>query len=397
MKPARIISMNNDHWPLLVCFVLSSGIISAGASAGADDSAINALVASGHYDRELCTTAQQIILNADPDDYVTVTLRADGDAFLNEQMDTDHESAVVTVATLIESANIGRKKLAVNAACKLVNQDRVNDVLKLNLPSPPGTCRDVNLLTYKLALARLNESQRQHYLSDGIPLRFAADYKAAAGGEWLPSVVSDFIKPVNDGEQLAYLSVQAPSVQVPWPKEGEGAWYQGTHHCKVITLAAMTRWMKQGAFDGSTEMFPRPRPKCIEPHSRTSVAGSCLLYFGPAGAQFCQDYSGSGWTAARAREDCAIRHPTQAAWSEGSAKYTGPGGIFSTTSCAKRGVVEEASSEPVNQPDSAYRGTCVFRCNTADEALWHQLTPMAGDPDGQMLERTCDLFLQVDW
>jgi hypothetical protein len=158
----------------------------------------------------------------------------------------------------------------------------------------------------------------------------------------------------------------------------------------------MSRWMKKGAFDGSTELFPRPRPKCVEPDSRTSTAGSCLLYMGPAGAQFCQDYSGSSWTEATAREDCAIRHPTLTAWNEGSDNYDGGGGIFNPASCADRGAVAEVGREPVNLPDGEYLGTCVFRCNTPNEALWHQVTPSSIDPGGNMMKR-CDLFLKVDW
>lgn len=396
-RPALITNMNKFFLRLLGCCALASGIALAGGPLDATDPAINALLDSGDYDRELCATAQRINLNAEADDYVTNTLVASGTTFLNEQMDAESATNTVTVATLIETVTINRKVLAVNAACKLVNQDRVNDVLKLDLPSPPGTCRDTNLLTYEIALTRLSESQRERYLSEGIPLRFDTDYKAVAGGEWLPSVVSDFIKAVYEDDQLAYINVQATSVQVPWPAEGNGAWYQGTHHCKVITLAAMSRWMKQGAFDGSTELFPRPRPECLEPDSRTSTAGSCLLYLGPAEAQFCQDYSGSGWNETTAREDCTIRHPSQAAWNEGSDNYTGIGGIYNTASCADRGAVEESRNEPVNIPDSIYAGTCVFRCNTADEVLWHQLSPMATDPDGNMLERTCDLFLKLDW
>jgi hypothetical protein len=158
----------------------------------------------------------------------------------------------------------------------------------------------------------------------------------------------------------------------------------------------MSRWMKHGAFDGSTELFPQPRPKCVEPDSRTSAAGSCLLYMGPAAAQFCQDYSGSDWTEATAREDCAIRHASPTAWNEQGDNYSGGGGIFNPASCADRGAVAEAGRDPVDLPDGEYLGTCVFRCNTPNEVLYHQVTPSSIDPEGNMTKR-CDLFLQVDW
>jgi hypothetical protein len=394
MNPARVISMTKLMSRRIILYALLCPAAWAGPAA--NDPAIQTLVASGNYDNELCVTAQRVILNAGADAYNTQTLVAGGTTFMNEQMAADGEHQTVTVAMLLVKVKLGRKQLAVNAACKLVNQDRVNDVLGLNLPQPAGTCRDVNQLTYKLAQAGLSDKQRQRFLNSGTPLRFETDYKAAAGGEWIPSVISDFIKPVYKEDQLAYISVTAPSVQVPWPEEG-GDWYQGTNHCKVITLAAMKRWMKKGALDGSTELFPRPRPKCVEPDSRTSRVGSCLLYFGPAGAQFCQDYSGSDWTESTAREDCAIRHPTLTAWNEGSDNYSGGGGIFNTASCADRDAVAAVAREPVNLPDGEYLGTCVFRCNTPNEVLWHQLTPSSVDPDGTMMERTCDLFLKVGW
>ena len=381
---------------LLAILLADLSVILASTSIDSSDPAIKVLVGNGDYDRELCATAQRVILNAGPADYRTQTLVAAGGTFVTEQMDTDLLSNTVTVAALLETVQIDRSELAVDIACKLVNQDRVNDVLNLELPLPAGTCRDVNQLTYQIALEELDTPARQRYLSEGTPLQFEADYEAAAGGEWLPSVVSDYIRPVSDATRLRYISIQAPSVQVPWPDSG-GAWYQGTHHCKLITLAAMTNWMTSGSLDGATELFPRPRPKCVEPDSRTSAAGSCLLYFGPAGAQFCQDYSGSGWTEVSAREDCNIRHPNLAAWTQGSDKYNGGGGIFSAASCADREVVAESRREPVDLPASEYAGTCVFRCNTPDEALWHQLSPMAADPDGRMLERTCDLYLRLDW
>jgi len=361
-----------------------------------EDPAVQALLANDAYDAELCTTAQRMLLRAEANDYETITLYAE-DTFVVEQMNENREDNTVTVASLTSSVKAGSATVPVTIACKMINQDRGRFILQLKLEAPRATCRDVNELTYAIALEQIGEENRTRYLKSGTPLKFVADYPAAAGGEWLPSVISDFITPVrDDAGELAYVNVQAPSVQVPWPTNG-GDWYEGTHHCKLITLTAMKTWMTEGALTGATELFPRPKPKCLEPDSRTSTVGSCLLYFGPAGAQLCQDYSGSGWSETTAREDCAIRHATKEIWDSASKEYSGGGGIFSSQSCIDRGADTEATRTPVNMADSEYRGTCVFRCNTPDEALWHQLTPMAGDPDGRMLERTCDLFLRVDW
>jgi hypothetical protein len=393
---ARITNMSKSRtWSFCLALLLSSQ--SGLAAVDVNDPAVDALVNSDQYDTELCTVAQRVILNAGADDYETLTLVAKGGTFVAEQMNTDAANKTVTVAALLESANIGRESLPATMSCKMVNQDRVNAVLKLNLQEPTGTCGNVNELTYALALSRLADAEREHYLEEGTQLQFIDDYEAPAGGAWLASIVSDYIAVTGSDESPEQIIVQAPSVRVPWPGEEKGEWFQGTNHCKLITFAAMSRWMKIGAFDGSTELFPRLKPKCVEPDSRTSEVGSCLQYFGPSGAQLCQDYSGSGWTEQSARGDCAIRHATLDVWNQASDSYDGGGGIFNTQSCAERDVVAEAIREPVNQPESAYRGTCVFRCNTPDEALWHQLSPMANDPDGTGMERTCDLFLKVDW
>ncbi|MEC9375039.1 MAG: hypothetical protein VYA80_01555 [Pseudomonadota bacterium] len=386
--------MNRLQQFCFIVFMLTSKLTVA--SIGPNDAEVIRLVEFGLYDQELCTTAQRIILNASADDYETLTLKAKGGTFVAEQMSANGQEKTVTVAALLESVKFGRETIAVSMACKMVNQRRVNDVLKLKLEQPSGTCKDVNSLTYQIALNGLTVRQRERYLSKGTSLEFIDDAYASAGGAWLASVVSDYISPEKIDGKLIRMIVQASSVQVAWPESG-GDWFEGTNHCKLITLAAMTRWMKKGSFDGSTEMFPRPKPKCIEPDSRTSKSGSCLQYFGPAGAQFCQDYSGTDWTETTAREDCDIRHSTLDAWNAKSGSYDGGGGIFSSDSCAERNVISEAIASPVNQAESAYQGTCVFRCNTPDESLWHQISPMAFDPDGTGMQRTCDLYLKVDW
>lgn len=370
-------------------------VVTGRAAPGPDDPDIQRLLAAGTYDQQLCATAQRVLLNADAGLYETSMLVAE-ETFVVEQMATDADSRTVTVASLTEEAVFGRDRVPSSVACKMVNQPRVETVLQLDLPEPAGACIDVNRLTYAVALNQLSRAERERFLGEGAALVFIEDYAAPAGGAWLASTMSDYIGWSDSGSAGPRLIVQAPSVQVEWPGEG-GDWFQGTHHCKLITLAAMTRWMKQGAFDGSRELYPRPKPKCVEPDSRTSVAGSCLQYFGPAGAQFCQDYSGSSWTRQSAREDCAIRHASLDVWNSASESYDGGGGVYSELSCAERGVAKEAGAAPVNQPDAAYKGTCVFRCNTPDEALWHQLTAMPDDPDGTMLAKTCDLYLEIDW
>ena len=357
------------------------------------------------YDRELCTLAQQILLNSQPGEVDIVVNRAPrGGGFGTLQMGIDTDDGHVIVAMLTEEVDIDGQMLAASVWCKLVNQDRVNDVLAAELESPARSCRDVNEHTYRQALATLTIEQRSAYDRTGTPLRFVADYDAGAGSAWIPSVVNDYIERVDpaqvdpaqvdeSGGEGAYLRIQAPTVQVPWDPENRD-WYKGTHHCKVITLATMRRWMTVGAFAGDTELFPRSKPPCTEPSRMTSVIGSCLQFFGPADATFCTDYSGAGWTTEAASAQCGVRHTTKAAWLATERSYVGAGGIFSTLSCDARDAISEVGRPPTGIADAGHFGTCVFRCNEADETLWHSLTDVPASSQGRGgMSRACDLFI----
>ncbi len=347
------------------------------------------------YDRELCATAQRILINAEGRDIAIVVERAAaGGGFGTLQMDTRADPARIVVAMLTEQVAVEGGTLDASVWCKLVDQERVNDVLGTALLPPRRSCREVNEHTYRRSLAMLSPGERTAYAASGKPLRFVADWNAEAGAAWLPAVVNDHIEAITaQGDEPAHLQVQAPSVQVAWDPAGRD-WYKGTHHCKLITLAAMQRWMKRGALSADSELFPRAHPACTAPSRLTARAGSCLQYFGPAGATFCTDYSGSRWTEATARQECAQRHATQAAWLAKQRAYAGDGGIFSAESCAGRGATAEVRREPFNLADSGNYGTCVFRCNQGDESLWHSLTvvPPANQGRGGM-QRACDLFI----
>jgi hypothetical protein len=364
---------------------LSLGFWTLMAAASASDPA-DAIAA---YDYDLCITAQRMLLNSQGEEVEIVVKRAAvGGGFGTLQMDIDTAAGTVIVASLTEQVDIDGEKINASVWCKLVNQERVNDVLQKQLAPPPQSCRNVNEYTYQKALAMLSAEQRAAYEANGTPLRFVDDYDTGAGAAWIPAVVNDYIEP-EDGA----LRIQAPSVQVAWDPQTRD-WYKGTHHCKVITLAAMHRWMTEAAFDGAMELFPRANPVCTEPSSMTSTVGSCLQFFGPANATFCTDYSGSGWTTQTASAQCAERHATKAAWLAADRKYSGVGGIFSTQSCAERNAISEARRPPLEIAATGAFGTCIFRCNHGDESLWHSLT---GDPSadqgGGRLTRRCDLFI----
>lgn len=324
------------------------------------------------YDQDLCVTAQRMLVNA-PDMPVRVQ-RGEGNGFHTIQMSVDEDRRELVVAMSTGTIADAGKVLPTYVACKMVNRDRVNDQLDLQLDGPRRSCRDVNEHTFQLAWALLSDAERQRYVDHGRGLVIADDILVATGGEWLPAAAANYVIAAGDG---AVLKVSAPSVQVPW-NSGERGFFQGTHHCKLISLSAMRRWMTRGAFDADAPLLPAGKAACVAPSAMTARAGSCLFYFAPANAMFCTDFSGVGWSEATARDECGKRHASRSALKAASNRYEGAGGVYSPAGCAAR----------ADAPTIA--GTCVFHCNESDEVLWQ----VAGGADA-MMNRACDLYLDA--
>ena len=322
------------------------------------------------YDEHLCASAQRYLLNAGETDLPVIEQFGTGVGFHTIQMDVSAGERSVIIAMTTDYANFAGSRVATHVSCKMVDRDRVNDVLELDLPGPNRQCRAVNERTYDLAFAALADADRQRYIEEGRRLEFGDDVIVPTGGEWLPITMDAFVK--NAGDRVV---VSAPSVRVPWDHD-ERNFFQGTQHCKLLTLAAIDRWMRIGAFDSTSLPIPPVDQNCSQPGSMTSNIGSCLFYFAPADATFCQDYSGQGWTDETAREECAKRHASPAALAAAENRYAGAGGVWRSESCDSR-----ADSPTIN-------GTCVFHCRQPDETLWH----VGGAIDPQMT-RGCDLFV----
>jgi hypothetical protein len=314
------------------------------------------------YDAALCVTAQRMIVNATRDEFPVLVEQGVGNGFHTIQMDVDAEAALVKIAMTTGTVQVEGESvpLATHVACKMVNRERVNDVLGLTLPGPDRSCRVVNEYTYRRALAMLSPAERERYQSAGRPLEFSDDYIAASGGEWLPALIDDFIEPVN-GDAAQGLEIRAPAVRVQWDPQ-QRQFFQGTQHCKLITMAAMQRWILDAAFGDGGTLFPRAKLACTAPSSMISSVGSCLFYFAPA--------------------ECGNRHASLEALRAADNRYAGAGGIYNAASCAERDDAPTLS------------GTCVFHCNDGDEALWHLTGPGMSDPGAaQMMSRACDLFI----
>jgi hypothetical protein len=329
--------------------------------------------AAGDYDAHLCQTAQRLIINAD-DHFPVIEQHGTSNGFHTIQMNIDQDRRAAIIAMTTHHTEYGGEQQATYIACKLVNRERVNDTLQLQLPGPDTPCRAVNEATLARAIAELTAEQRERYANEGRQLRFADDAILATGGEWLPVTMDAFI----NVDAANNVSVRAPSVRVPWHPT-ERNFYQGTQHCKLISLAAMHRWVTRAAFDADATLVPPTDTVCAAPHSMSSSVGSCLFYFAPANSMFCQDYSGSEWQPAAARQECSARHASRAALAAAANRYEGAGGDFSTSACADRD-----DAPPIS-------GTCVFHCRAADETLWH----ISGAVDPRMT-RGCDLFIERD-
>jgi len=333
--------------------------------------AIAATPDTADYDTHLCQTAQRLIINADAD-FPVIEQRGTSNGFHTIQMNVDAEREAAVIAMTTHYTEYAGAKQSTYIACKMVNRQRVNDALQLQLPGPDRACADVNRATLKLALARLTPAELRRYQQYGRQLLFANDVVIASGGEWLPVTMDAFISvdAAND------VTVRAPSVRVPW-NPAERNFYQGTQHCKLISLAAMQRWVTQAAFATDTTLLPLTNTECPAPHSMGSAVGSCLFYFAPADSMFCQDYSGNEWNTASAQQECSARHASKAALAEVENRYAGKGGVFSASACTDRTDATDIS------------GTCVFHCQAGDETLWH----ISGAIDPRMT-RGCDLFIE---
>jgi hypothetical protein len=344
--------------------LLLTGTGSAGAAPG--------LPAAG-YDDALCVTAQRLLVGQ-PSIPVRVQTGT-GNGFYTIQMSVDDKTRGLVVAMTTGNATRAGTDYPAWVACKMVNRVRANDVLGLATTAPERSCRDVNEHTWQVAINRLSADDRRRLDGQARTLQFAPDTVLPTGGEWLPADLRDSIERLADGSYR----VSAPSVVVPWDPVERG-FFQGTKHCKLLTLATVEQWLQDTVAGREAVLLPAAAQGCTVPEELGSRAGSCLFYFAPVDALVCQDYSGATWTEAAAAGECGRRHASRAALEAEDKRYEGRGGSFSQRSCAARDDAPGRS------------GTCVFRCGAGDETLWHL---PAGPSQGPAIPtaRFCDVFV----
>ena len=235
------------------------------------------------YDRQLCQTAQRWLIN-DEQQKAAYTLREQRGAsngFHTIQMGTEAEPPRIVIASYYQQDDDGT---IVAASCKLINRERANKELGLNLSGPARQCRDINQYSYQLALSQLTAKEKKRYLAEGIQLQFAEDYIATTGGEWLPSDVQGENR-LDQANKILW--VKAPSVQVAWNPQ-QRKFFQGVHHCKLISVASMLNWMRQQSFSHSPQLINDEKDSCKAANQAEQNVGSCLFYFAPADTMFCK-------------------------------------------------------------------------------------------------------------
>jgi hypothetical protein len=327
------------------------------------------------YDADLCATAQRILVGQ-PDIPVRVQTGT-GNGFYTIQMSIDEPSRTLVVAMTTSVVERAGRDSPAWVGCKMVSSARVADVLGIGNEGPERSCRDVNEHTFQLALSRLTAMERDKLAAARARLEFAPDTMLPTGGEWLPADPRDGIATLPDGGYR----VSALSVAVPW-SPGERAFFQGTRHCKLLTLATVESWLQAAIAGRQQELLPAAKRACSPPSPLRSRVGSCLFWFAPVGGLVCQDYSGGDWTREKAQQECGRRHASQAALAAAGQRYQGAGGTWADGSCESR-------------DDAPPRlGTCVFRCADGDETLWH-LPGSDADAGGQApgAARFCEAYV----
>lgn len=352
-------------WAVSLVLVLLLAAVGANAAPG--------LSPTG-YDEELCVTAQRLIVGQ-PDIPVRVQTGA-GNGFYTIQMSVDEDARALVVAMTTGHAVHDGEEYPAWAACKMVDRERASTVLGLTTAAPERSCRDVNDHTLQVAMGRLSSQERARLAARGVALELVADSVLPTGGEWLPARIEDYVVPRPGGGYR----VSAPAVVVPWDRRERG-FFQGIRHCKLLTLATVERWARAAAAGDDLPLLAPTGGGCRPEDNLGSRAGSCLFYFAPIGAMVCQDYSGPGWTATAARQECGKRHASREALQAAGQRYEGRGGLWAEGSCNQR---RDAPSRA---------GTCVFQCGNRDETLWHLPGTPGGSPAADGLSRFCPVFV----
>ena len=336
-----------------------------------------ALASADSYDQQLCQLAQRLIINDDTNrnDYTLIEQRGSSNGFHTIQMAADGTRSTLSIASYYQTDDSNTIQAA---ACKMINRERANAILDLALEGPRRSCRDINQHTYQQALTLLSDAERQRYLRDGAQIVFAEDYIASTGGEWLPINVER--ENHYDAEQRI-LTIRAPSVQVPW-NDSERNFFQGVHHCKLISKATLLNWMRRNSFAQQPELIAGQSGSCTAANQPATSPGSCLFYFAPTDSLFCKDYTGNNWRKETVQEECRQRHASKEALQSAKNRYQGKGGTYSSSPCADRSDVERIVS------------SCVFNCRANDEAVWHSTQILGNAAGAAMMSKACDLYIE---
>lgn len=277
---------------------------------------------------------------------------------------------------ITETGNYPTPSASINnvVLAKMKSKDSVDAAFKISDDEPQGICADVQQQVYDTVLNNiLTKEQRDKYQSQGKQLSFIPDDDQPPlstttnpvnnGSAWLD--VDPATKVTHDGNNYFYepLSLYIAFDDTTVSDEG----LRGVRYCKLLTHQAILAWMLEKSFEDNPVLITPSKPVCDGPSSLDSGNGSCLLYFEPAQYYYCSDFTGSGFTPARAQEKC-----------ETSPTYTNA--KYSTSPCSQR-TTEIAAYIPGYL---GLTGICVIHCKTPQEFIWNIYT---ADP-----EKSCGGF-----
>lgn len=269
----------------------------------------------------------------------------------------------IQIVTYFDPIDRDGETIVGEARCKMRSADGIALELGLGEPAADFSCRVRNAAALDWADAHLSEDERERYAAEGIELSLGDDVVAGSGSEW-NEVGSSWTL----GETR--VTVSAATLQTMYdPADPDAA---GVHYCKLVTPSLALDWMTRRAFWDDPVAGPTPETDVRESQGtcepQAETLGSCLFEFQYTRQHFCQEYSGSGWSAESAQSECAQRSLPEFE------------AVYSSKPCAERG----AETEGIDG-DGTYYGQCVILCGHELETRWHQYSLFMDTP----AEETC--------
>jgi hypothetical protein len=345
-----------------------SSIVSTGCGDGGSkdpkDPEVDRFAEAAALEASWCVRAQRVVAGFDddslPDSSVKQVTNASANDFISSRAAVEDDALAVQglIVAYEGASDPAPEGMSRMIACKLRSQEAVESLLGVEASGDAQSCRALHEEAWEWALSQLTEAERERYEEEGHKLAFAPDVAASGGPQWIES------NPAlsADGEDFTLASSGLVS-------PGNGDFSDGTQgavYCKLWSPAHMLYWLLVRAYDGEPLADepepPEPEPSMCMPSA--PHAGSCTFLFAVAESHYCEDYTGSGWSAASGEAKCETRM-----------------GTYSAEPCSER----KAETDTFDG-DGVFKGQCVLKCGTPDEYIWNVYSGEGGScPGGDWL------------